>query len=233
MIVFAGCSYVSGWGLTDPKQSFANIIGERLGKNVLNLAKPGCTNYCITKQIDHAIKLDPEVVVFASTEVMRFDWVKSNSPLKAIPSITDFSYGSYAPEGMSRSGPVVSESLGTLRAYMNNVRSLYIREKYRDLDPTELKIFLESFELTDGFLKKDQDAQMILASMYKLQQSHIKFVFIDGNEFGLAGYGHLQQPWKELVKLDPQTDGLHFGPKANELLAEKLIELGVFDSENH
>lgn len=56
-----------------PKQSFGEILAERNNWEYTNLAREGMSNFGIALQIDHAINLKPDILVFRPTVWGRFD----------------------------------------------------------------------------------------------------------------------------------------------------------------
>jgi hypothetical protein len=224
MIVFCGCSYLSGYGI-EQKNSVASLLSEHMGTELINLSKPGGSNYCISKQVEHAISMNPDLIVFGTTEILRFDWVLPDISIDHTPSITDFSYHSYATGFLKGKSNIISESFRTLDAYLNGKNiNKYIVEKYRNIDIDYLKLVHRYQSYTDFNFKKDQDKKIIESTMYLLSKSNIKWLLIDGNNFFDPDENIIKQEWKSLVEMDPQIDKLHFAEKANKLLMTLLRE---------
>lgn len=225
MIVVCGCSYLSGYGIDTDNKIMATQLANRLNTTVVNLSKPGASNYCISKQVDYALTLKPDLIVLGTTEILRFDWVESNKELTDVPTILDFSYNSYATGDMNKKGSILSESFRTIDYYLNTRNSeRYIVEKYRNMDKSDLKILHNYFSLTNFNLKKDIDKKIIQGSMFNLNDSEIKWLLIDGNNFFNASKNIITIDWIDLVKSDPQPDNLHFGESSNKHLTHLIIE---------
>lgn len=225
MIVFCGCSYLSGYGIEN-KDSTASLLGEHLGCEVINLSKPGASNYCINKQVEHAISLNPDLIVFGTTEILRFDWIVPGMSLNSAPTVFDFSYNSYATGSMNKKSKIMSESFRTLDNYLSGTNlQKYTVEKYRNIDKEYLKTLHNYLTYTDFHLKKDQDKKIVESSMFNLIRSKVKWLLIDGNDFfDDPGPNILRKNWRELVEFDPQNDNLHFAERGNQLLADIIKE---------
>lgn len=52
---------------------FSQILSEKIGYELLNLAQGGVNNYCIAAQIESAIKLKPSLVIFNTTAPNRLE----------------------------------------------------------------------------------------------------------------------------------------------------------------
>ena len=56
-----------------PNTHFSELLGSKYNYEVTNLAWPGMSNTAICFQIEQAIKLNPDFVIFANTDVSRID----------------------------------------------------------------------------------------------------------------------------------------------------------------
>jgi hypothetical protein len=76
-MVFFGCSYTKGTGLTDDNQRYANIMAQSLGKSVLNFAERGLNNYSTFDLFSQCDFIDIDIpVVVQLTELSRIQIFK-------------------------------------------------------------------------------------------------------------------------------------------------------------
>ena len=73
MLLFAGCSHTKGVGLKDQeKERYSTLMGQRLSKDVLNVAKQGGSNDEIARRtVDGIVKNNPEFVFVQFTSCVR------------------------------------------------------------------------------------------------------------------------------------------------------------------
>lgn len=73
MLLFAGCSHTKGIGLKDQeKERYSTLMGQRLSKDVLNVAKQGGSNDEIARRtVDGIVKNNPEFVFVQFTSCVR------------------------------------------------------------------------------------------------------------------------------------------------------------------
>ena len=103
-IVACGCSHAYGFYYnTDTDYKFNinynSIVADHMNAKVVNLAKPGATNYMIAKQIEYSIGLNPDLVIINVTNPLRLSLILDRErTLKDIPSLEDFNYESFTNE---------------------------------------------------------------------------------------------------------------------------------------
>ena len=74
-VVFFGCSYTNGYGLTDQAQNWTSIFSHAIEKNQRNFALPGLNNYGsfdLFSQLE--FESEQNVVVLEITELARVQW---------------------------------------------------------------------------------------------------------------------------------------------------------------
>lgn len=74
-IIFFGCSYTNGTGLSDPTENWTHIFSQSLKKNQRNMSVPGTNNYSnfdLFSQLE--FESDQNIVVFEITELSRIQW---------------------------------------------------------------------------------------------------------------------------------------------------------------
>jgi hypothetical protein len=74
-VVFFGCSYTNGHGLSDPDLNWTNLFSKSIKKNQLNLAISGTNNYRnfdVFSQLEFGS--DQNVIVFEITQLSRLQW---------------------------------------------------------------------------------------------------------------------------------------------------------------
>jgi hypothetical protein len=83
-IIFLGCSFTAGVGLSDTATHYASIVAKYFNKNKINLSKGGSSNY---RSFDIFSQLDfcpGQIVVLQLTEIARLRYCMTDNTLKDI-----------------------------------------------------------------------------------------------------------------------------------------------------
>jgi len=153
-----------------PGQSFPEILAERLGWNLLSLARGGCSNFAIALQINRAIELGADFVLASTTTPDRielpisaqtFDFKRGLSNIKYSPHPDLSSLNKFLTDPT-----IISESINNLtRPNLYNI-------------PDEQTAALKQYvaHLYDDQVKRQMDSWIISDACHRLVNSRIPFL---------------------------------------------------------
>ncbi len=91
-IAVCGDSYCVAELISDDRLHFSQVLEDRYGYDILPLALAGCSNTCIAFQIQAAIKLDADIVIYNMTFPSRIDIVMAPEYVNFSQGIKNFAY---------------------------------------------------------------------------------------------------------------------------------------------
>lgn len=221
-IIACGCSWTYGaeWNmLTDEIDKFddyVTILGNKLGAETINLSKPGSSNYVIAKQIEHAITLNPDLIVFNVTTPERIDVMQSSKKLSSKVTINNFDYSLYPNKHIGITTDEI-DSGPHLRTFM--------RAQAGEKEFQGVADFLLKYH--SYFIKEDQDRLLVLGTISILDKSKIPYVCV--NFSPMFQNNELEHSitilWQKLCELYPLAkDPYHFSSEGHEYLANRIYE---------
>ena len=221
-IIACGCSWTYGaeWNmLTDEIDKFddyVTILGNKLGAETINLSKPGSSNYVIAKQIEHAITLNPDLIVFNVTTPERIDVMQSSKKLSSKVTINNFDYSLYPNKHIGITTDEI-DSGPHLRTFM--------RAQAGEKEFQGVADFLLKYH--SYFIKEDQDRLLVLGIFSILKESKIPFVCVNfspmfqNNELDNT----ITILWSKMCELFPlDKDPYHFSSEGHKYLADRIYE---------
>jgi len=195
-------------------QGYPEIVAETLGASIVNLSKPGASNYCIAKQLDYAFTLQPDFIIIGLTTGMRFDYTTDIFADKHwkdnIPTIQDFDYRNHSrSEHTNNHGLIESQPLSSIETYHDRKDLVNYIAKYIDID-----------------IKRDQDRHIIMGMLWKLAVKKIPYVIVDWTEMILYEYTSRavirDLKLSEYRNLYPCADGVHFNQEGHRAAAARI-----------
>lgn len=191
LLMIAGCSY-SAVSIIHPGTSWSEILAQKLGWNLLNLARQGCSNGGIRIQIDEILRRKPDFAV-----VMPTFWDRMEIPARSAPFDWNRSRTGWAPDvqkhlwnrslmnGYDRSAGIDNVNYGhndyrmiceTIYTLAENFEHPY-RSGHIDLNTqTAIRYYIDS--IYDSNWKKQQDEWIIREGIFELHHSGINFLFV-------------------------------------------------------
>lgn len=218
-IIGCGCSFTYGYhksivGPTKVKD-YISILSALLNAESVNLARPGFSNYAISKQIEHAISLNPDLLIVGVTTPMRIDFSFPEKNFSKRPDIYDFDYSNYINrhELIGNKENIVSLSLAA------------ILEKSKT-DSRYTEVFDFHIKYTNEWIRKDIDRLLMLGVFSLLEKKSIPYVCIDFcdtfNEGDVKNY--INHHYLDLCKRFPlPNDPQHFNESGHEFLANQIL----------
>jgi len=218
-IIACGCSITHGYFEGPDKKaaylkSYPEVLAERYNHEIINLAKPGSSNYLIAKQIELAMSLQPDFLIVGFTSPYRFDYRETNEsePQCKRPSLSDWDY-----KAMSK-----SQHTGPGGIYNTNPVPRIQRTPHK-------QEFLEFIlKYVDPDITADKERYTILGMLTKLKNSGIPFVGIDWmkvlDEAEIPDNVCRTHDWVEYGKKYGNDGGGHFGPDGHIVAADELVQ---------
>lgn len=229
-IIACGCSWTYGaeWNmLTDELKfdrpvsekftDYATILGNKyLNAETINLARPGASNYSIAVQIEYALSLKPDLIIFNVTTPERIDVLERNKKLTSKVRIQNFDYSLFPNEHIGETTNEI-DSGPNLRTYM---RAQAGEKKFQGVAD-----FLADYH--SYWIKEDQDRLMVLGTFSILEKSKVPYVCVNfsplfqNNELDNT----ITVSWQKMCESYPLVkDPYHFSSKGHEYLADRIYE---------
>lgn len=229
-IIACGCSWTYGaeWNmLTDELKfdrpasekltDYATILGNKyLNADTINLARPGASNYAIAVQIEYALSLNPDLIVFNVTTPERIDVLEPNKKLNSKVVIQNFDYTLIPNEHIGETTNEI-DSGPHLRTFM---RAQAGEKKFQGVAD-----FLADYH--SYWIKEDQDRLMVLGACSILEKSKVPYVCV--NLSPLFQNKELDNTitisWQRMCESFPLVkDPYHFSSSGHEYLADKIYK---------
>ena len=229
-IIACGCSWTYGaeWDmLTDELKfdrpvsekftDYATILGNKhLNADTINLARPGSSNYAIAVQLEYALTLNPDLILFNITTPERIDVLEPNKKLTSKVKIQNFDYTLFPNEYVGETTNEI-DSGPHIRAFM---RAQAGEKKFQGI--ADFLLDYHSY-----FIKEDQDRLLVLGALSILEKSKIPYVCVNFSPlFQNNELDHtITISWKTMCESFPLIkDPYHFSSKGHEYLADRIYE---------
>jgi hypothetical protein len=233
-IIGCGCSWTHGFYWKSKNispgrnKSYTEFLAETLSADVINLAIPGVSNYAIAKQVEYAISLRPDIIVFNTTTVDRIDLIKKGAPnfTQGVPTIRDFVHGRNKNDHIVNYNEIIHSR--TFHFFVSLMPAI------NDIDNVDKIIeFILTYEKYINYeMRLDQNRFLLMGTLALLERSKIPHVCIDMYNILPLEYGDnvINSHYKELASnYNIPEDEHHFNQDGHEFLSDlihqKLIDL--------
>lgn len=189
--MIAGCSY-SAVSLTHPGTAWSELLALRLGWDLVNLARQGCSNGGIRVQIDEILRQRPDFAIITPTFWDRmeipaaaapFDW--DHKQLNCDPAVQNHLRDTKISNGYDRAAGLDNINYGNNNARMisetiytlaENVSNQHRRSSLPADTQTAVRHYINC--LYDSNWKKQQDEWIIKQGLFELYHAGINFLFV-------------------------------------------------------
>lgn len=164
-IISCGCSFMT-LDKQYPNTHFTEHVAQALGADLLSLGSVGASNFYISQQVEHAISLNPDLIIVVFTNYDRTEMLNQPGISYDVPSgIKNFSNNV-----VDSTNPTVS----------SNVLSAWTTAKYllRNNQTDLIKRYFT--DIYDFGLAYHKDYYLCLGVLHQLRESKIPFVFSHG-----------------------------------------------------
>ena len=221
-IIACGCSltYGGNWSVKTNKfnrfPGYADKLGNILESDVINLSRPASSNYCIVKQIEYAITLKPDLVVFNTTTPVRIEHVLNGKALRERPSINNFNYFEYTNSYTEKfSGEINSTS----------ITNAFSRRHGNTENAGDVSDFIVNY--LNPEILSDYSRLFILGAVRELEKNNIPYVCVNFADIffkeEMNDINHISIFWRTMSKDYPGIDDpYHFSEEGHAYLADKL-----------
>jgi len=231
-IIGCGCSWTHGvyWKNKNSSdcrnKSYIEFLAEKLPGYAMNIAIPGVSNYAIAKQIEYAISLNPDIIVFNTTAINRIDLIKKDADnfTHGVPTIRDFFHGRH------KNNFIVDYNEMIYSAPFNFFVSRTINE-IDNLD-TIAEFILTYDKYVNLGMRLDQNRFLLMGTLALLEKSKVPYVCIDMNNILPLKYSDniINLHYTELASsYSIPEDENHFNQDGHVFLSDvihqKLIDL--------
>jgi hypothetical protein len=190
-LMVAGCSY-SAVSKTHPGTSWSELLAQRLGWDLENLARQGCSNGGIRVQIDEILRQRPDFAVITPTFWDRmeipataapFDWKKSTNGWS--PDVQRHLQDRTLKNGYRREDGINNVNYGhnnynmiceTIYTLAENFDHPYRSGLISKTAQTAVRYWIDG--IYDSEWKKQQDEWIIKSGIFELYHSGINFLFV-------------------------------------------------------
>lgn len=187
----AGCSF-SAVSATDPGTAWSEVLAQRLGWELVNLARQGCSNGGIRVQIDEILRQRPDFAIVTPTF-----WDRMEIPARAAPyrernatQIRGLDLQEHLQDRSIGNGYDVAAGIDNINYGNNDYRMIsetifslaenqdhrYRAARIDTTTQTAVKYFVDC--LYDSNWKKQQDEWLIKEGVFQLYFADIPFLFV-------------------------------------------------------
>jgi hypothetical protein len=192
-LMVAGCSF-SSVSSQHPGTSWSEVLAKKLDWQLVNLARPGCSNGGIRIQIDEIRRQKPDFAVVSATfwdrmeipaRAAPFDWKLASGNWTGLPEMENHLQSRTIKNGYNRKDGIdnvnygnnnynmICETIFTLAEnYHNSGRSGLIDKDTQ----TAIRYWIDS--IYDSEWKKQQDEWIIIEGILQMYLDGIKFLFL-------------------------------------------------------
>ena len=225
-IIACGCSltYGGNWNTKTNKfigfPNYADKLSCLLQAEVINLARPAASNYCIAKQIEHAISLDPDLLLFNITTPERIEYVRSGKSLLRRPKLSNFNYEEYTNSYTEKfSGEINSSTI------MNAFTRKF--DPTNNENPRDVADFIIKY--LNHEILTDYNRMYVLSAIRTLEKSKIPYVCINFSDIfkeeEINDINHISIFWKTMNKdYRSKEDPYHFSEEGHQYIADTLYK---------
>lgn len=220
-IIVCGCSFNYGFyfrnGIGSKTNSWVDFLADKSGFEITNLSLPGCSNYAITKQIEYSLNHNPDLVIFNTTTVQRYEIIESFGEYYDTPTITDFDYTTSPVNLVPFKSTNIIKSMSLNRFVRYSSKST----DYKKLSESIIKYSNES-------IKKDKDRMFLRYAIQILQDRNINFICLDFADLfsDRTADNFVKIKWEKMCHDYPlDGDSAHWNEQGYKFLAEKIESL--------
>jgi hypothetical protein len=201
-------------------KNYGQFLSEMLDMDLVNLSMPGASNYFIGKQVEWAIEQRPDLIVFAITTPLRFEYAAPDDNAGVRPTLHDFNFSTYT-------NPDTEQFKGKIRS---GVYKTFINGWVREVDQEEITLCLTKYLGNTG-LNIDKERFQIMGTFAILEKSKIPYVCVDygGRIFTpeeLSDYNALSYVPRFLLDTYPlEGDFIHYNEDGHKHIAEQIKQL--------
>ena len=229
-IIACGCSWTHGFYWKDREhkvfdtfKNYPSLYGEKHGYDVINLSLPGASTYAIAKQVEYAISLQPDLVMFNTTTNDRIDLKKSADIVfdNYVPSFKDFLYGIFANKHTAMCNDNIET--GSFSTFLPNLSPL---KNINDKNKNAIAKFIVMYDqYIDSAMRRDQNRLLVIGILSLLKYSGIPYVCVDLIDIVSADYIEpvIKIHCDELIRKFPvASDSLHFNQDGHAYITDQL-----------
>ena len=223
-IIACGCSltYGGNWSVKTNKfnsfPSYADKLGNILELEVINLSRPASSNYCIVKQIEHAVSLDPNLVIFNMTTAVRIEHMIGGKTLSKRPSLDNFNYAEYT-------NSYTEKFSGELNS--TTITNAFSKKHGNNENTSDVADFIVKY--LNPEILSDYSRLFMLGAIRELEKNKIPYVCVNFSDIfkeeELDDINHISIFWRTMNKNYPSIeDPYHFSEEGHKYLADKLYQ---------
>lgn len=218
LLVSCGCSFTYGFANGTTFNPYANIVAQAIDYEHVNLSVIGSSNYAITKQVEHALTLDPDLIIVGATTPLRFDFIEDVAAIRRTVTFDDL-------RG-HRTGktPDKLES----RSFFWFLENCTDKNLSRPKRARMHKIYEFLTANTNYFVKADQDRFMLLGSLFKMEKNNIPYMVVDFDNIlhNTDLVNLVSHNFRDLcIRFHVDNDPRHFNQQGHEFLAQELVKI--------
>lgn len=230
-IISCGCSFTYGSGPSDKSfmlgkvKNYSEFLQDMTSSELENLAFPGCSNYGIIKQVEHAVEKQPDLILFNTTTSMRYEIIRPDKCVEGEPHFKDFSSINNIGGTVTSAHYTIIQSMLSGRQHNPDIfNSRWNWGKFSEQHYEEIFNYLIKYQ--DVSVKTDQDKLMINGAIAALKHTGIPFVAIDCVGLIREDCTTIDLPWQEYVKQYPlELDEWHWNEQGHQALANRINKL--------
>ena len=204
-LVICGDSFMSA-DTGRPNTHFSELLITH-GHSVVNLARGGMSNIGIAFQLETAVQLKPDIIIFSSTGHDRVDIVVKNRKFNSRAGLKNFIYPYKSDSSTSSqyvgnfNAPILSD---VITAFLSPRPDLPIELH----DPNRIEYIKQYLSLYhDNDFKKITDDWIIGYWKYKLIEKHIPFIHLyPGSKLGQSMYKYVKHNPDKISQCVYHTD---------------------------
>jgi hypothetical protein len=189
------------------RNHFSQILEDNYGYSVINLARGGASAINIGYQIQQAIELKPDVVIYSRAKFPRLDIPVNNKTFNPALGLKNFVYAN--PSEVSHYSPYVGDNNASI--FSNNYGSLFPDPLYNEKlflkvsDEQRLATKQFSLHLYDENLSIEVDKWIYEYWEFKLAQNNIKYILFNDIGQEALTFSQNKSNYPEIYHTDPAT----------------------------
>lgn len=184
-VVVCGDSFCSSYADgRDGHSHFSNVL-ERYGYNIINIARAGASNTLICFQLQRAIELNPDLVIFRRTDPNRIDIPVGK--YRSTRGLKNFIYGfdietSYtSPYVGDLDAPVMTN---TFNGFLIDDRQRTLHAKIQSSDGVREAIKHYVTYIFNAGLQRERDTWMIEHWKHQMEKANVPYIELTSNGIG-------------------------------------------------
>ena len=230
-----GDSFACGYGIENKQLSYPYLLSNNFDCEIESVARPGCCNYTIAKQIEYVTdKVDSEdhFVLVSTTNEDRISFPKQEKTIQGGITLNRFNYEPHTKDLLTdlpikTTNEIQSETISNI---------LYAETRTLMSEPNQKKQALKEYSkyVYDNGIKKDQDVFILLWKLTKLNQVTDNWLCITNynqihdefpNNTLLINFGELCQKYPDAIGSG------HFDEQGHESVYDKIEQWYIENKE--